>query len=589
MRWLQRLLHRPLSQTTRSRKAGARLCLEALENRLAPANVFVVPLSQASDATHVYLLSEAVNLAHTGGTVTVEPGASPDNTEPVSISTSSITIQGDPNVPASTLPSYQVFILSSKVTLTNMNLQSVTIGASGGTQSFFAGTTISKCIVGSITDFGQATFITQNTITGGVSLQRETGLTPPNDVIANNTFESHALTLLSVTNGFGTQITSNTFYGFGNNVGISLTDCDGFPNDLPTVANNTLNLTLTGQPNAGILVAQSGNNNISSVQVFNNTINTQANGIGIKMTMAQDGEFTAEADGNDLHGNAVGVSITCDGTTGAIGSQASIGMTGNNFRSFNQLPATASNAAIVFLNGPTTTIFAGGNLFDVNPPSSEVFISNGGTVNTSNSLISNSLVFSPPAFVQTLYLDDLGRVGGTSEINGWVSVFNAQGQAAVVNGIFRSSESLGRIVDSFYLRFLGRQSDPGGRAGWISFLQNGGTQEQLETDFLTSPEYLAHINTDFVQSLYINILGRTGSASELAGWNNQLQTLGLAGVANGFTHSTELRDDTATADYETYMYRAPRGTELSALVGSSQDLLSFTVFVQSTPEFFQVD
>jgi hypothetical protein len=420
-------------------------------------------------------------------------------------------------------------------------------------------------------------------------LQGTVSLTPQGDVVANNTFESHALTLLSVTDGWGTQVTNNTFYGFGNNVGISLTDCDGFPNDLPTVANNTMNLTLTGQPNAGILVAQSGNNNISSVQIFDNTISTQNNGIGIKMTMAQDGEFTAEADGNDLHGNAIGVSITCDGTTGPIGSQAAIGMTANNFRSFNHLPATASAAAIVFQNGPTTTVFAGGNLFGVNPPSSEVFISNGGTVNTSNSLISNALVFSPPAFVQTLYLDDLGRVGSSTEINGWVSIFNTSGQAAVVNGIFRSSESLGRIVDSFYLRFLGRQSDPSGRAGWINFLQSGGTQEQLETDFLTSPEYISHIDTDFVQSLYINILGRTGSASELAGWNNLLPTIGLTGVANGFTHSTELRDDTAVADYETYLYRAPRGTELPALVGSSQDLLSFSVFVQSTSEFFQVD
>jgi hypothetical protein len=588
MRWLHRFLRPTLPQATRARKVGARLCLEALENRLAPANVFVVPISQATDTTHVYILSEAINLAHTGGTVTIEPGASPDNIEPVSIDTSGITIQGDPNTPASVLPSYQLSVLSSNVTLTNLNLQSVTVGSSGGNPTFFAGTTISKCIVGTITDFGQASTITQDTITGSVTLQGTVGLTPPNDVIANNTFESEALTLLTVKDGWGTQITNNTFTGFGNNVGIALTDCQGFPNDLPTVANNTMNLTLTGLPNAAISVAQSGNNNISNVQIFDNAIFTQDNGIGIKMTMAQGGEFTAEANGNDLHGNAVGVSITGDGTTG-IGSAASIGLSGNNFRSFNHLPATASAAAIVFQNGPTTNVVAHGNLFDVNPPGTEVFISNGGTVDTSNSLISNALISSPPAFVQTLYLDDLGRVGSAPEINAWVSIFNASGQATVVNGIFRSGESLGRIVDSFYLRFLGRQSDPTGRAGWISFLQNGGTEEQMETGFLTGPEYLAHIDTDFVQSLYINILGRTGSASELAGWNNQLQTLGLVGVASGFTHSTELRDSTAIADYETYLYRAPTALQEAALVSSSQDLLSFTVTVQSTSEFFQFD
>ena len=586
MRWLQRLLHRPLPKATRARKVGARLYLEALENRLAPANVLVVPLNQPIDATHAHLLGEAINLAHTGGTVTIEPGATADFTEPIAIGTSGVTIEGDPNTPASILPSYQLAIGTTNVTLANLNLQSVTVGNSGGNPSSFAGTTISKCVVGTITDFGQTTTITQNTITGSVNLQRTGATTAPNDVIANNTFESGAAPLLTVVDGFGTQITGNTFFGDGSTIGILLTNCQGSSSDLTTVANNTINLQLLSGALVGIFVLQSGANSPSNVQIFDNAISTQDNGTGIKMTMSQNNDFTAVANGNDLHGNEVGVSITCDGGTINV---PVIFLSGNNFRSFTVLPASATNAAIALQNGGTTVVIAEHNLFAVAQPGNEVFISNGGTVDTANALISNASVPSPQSFVQTLYLDDLGRVGGTSEINGWVSVFNAQGQAAVVNGILRSSESLGRIVDSFYLRFLGRQSDPGGRAGWIGFLQNGGTQEQLETDFLTSPEYIAHIDTDFVQSLYINILGRTGSASELAGWNNLLPTIGLTGVANGFTHSTELRDDTATADYETYLYRAPSSTELSSLVGSSQDLLSFNVFVQSTSEFFQID
>jgi hypothetical protein len=136
-----------------------------------------------------------------------------------------------------------------------------------------------------------------------------------------------------------------------------------------------------------------------------------------------------------------------------------------------------------------------------------------------------------------------------------VNVLNSQGQAAVANDILHSSEALGRIVDSFYLRFLGRHSDSGGRAGWINFLQQGGTLEGLETAFLTAPEYTGHINTDFVQSLYINILGRTGSAGELAGWNNNLQNLGLAGIANAFTHSAENRLNTLRADFQTFLHR----------------------------------
>src|SRR5262249_12664811 len=124
------------------------------------------------------------------------------------------------------------------------------------------------------------------------------------------------------------------------------------------------------------------------------------------------------------------------------------------------------------------------------------------------------------SFVQSLYNEVLGRTGTVAELDQWVSALASHGQAAVVNGIRLSPEALGRVVDQLYIRFLGRQSDSGGRAGWIGFLQRGGTLEALENAFLTAPEYISHINTDYVQSLYLNILGRTGSSSELANWNN---------------------------------------------------------------------
>jgi len=180
----------------------------------------------------------------------------------------------------------------------------------------------------------------------------------------------------------------------------------------------------------------------------------------------------------------------------------------------------------------------------------------------------------------------LGRTGQPNELDPWVSLLSSQGQAAVVNGILHSSEALGRIVDEFYLRFLGRQSDPAGRAGWISFLEQGGTEEQVEAQFLTSPEYLGHINVDFVQSLYMNILGRTGSADELAQWNNNIQRLGLAGIANGFVSSPENRLNTLRSDFQMFLHRTPTDTKLMPLAASSLDLLSLETVVLSSPEFF---
>jgi hypothetical protein len=190
------------------------------------------------------------------------------------------------------------------------------------------------------------------------------------------------------------------------------------------------------------------------------------------------------------------------------------------------------------------------------------------------------------SFVQTLYNDLLGRTGQLTELDPWVQVLNTQGQAAVVQGIAKSSEALGRVVDSFYLRFLGRTAIPGEDSGWVTFLQGGGTLEAVENAFLTSPEYISHINTDFVQSLYINILGRTGSPAEVAQWNNSIQSIGFAAVANAFTHSTENRFNTLRSDFQTFLHRTPTTAELTPLVNSPSGLLSLAQAVLSSPEFF---
>jgi hypothetical protein len=111
--------------------------------------------------------------------------------------------------------------------------------------------------------------------------------------------------------------------------------------------------------------------------------------------------------------------------------------------------------------------------------------------------------------------------------------------------------------------------------------------EQVETLFLTSPEYLSHINTDFVQSLYFNILGRAGSSAELALWNNNIQNVGgLAGVANAFVRSPENRLNSLRTDFQVFLHRTPSNDELAPLVNAPLDLLGLQGLVLSSPEFF---
>jgi Domain of unknown function (DUF4214) len=302
------------------------------------------------------------------------------------------------------------------------------------------------------------------------------------------------------------------------------------------------------------------------------------------MIVGDDTHFRAFVQGNDFHNDSVGVSLIGDGTHAGLidmggGQLGSVG--GNNFRGFAK-PTGISKAAIEVSNATFGLAVAEQNIFSAGVTPADVTFAGtgGGFTDVLNPLSSQR------ASVQALYNEVLGRTGNLSELDGWVSILNTQGQAAVVNDILRSPEALGRIVDAFYLRFLGRQSDTSGRTGWVNFLQQGGTEEQLENAFLTSPEYLGHINTDFVQSLYINILGRTGAANELAGWNNLIQQIGLAGIANGFTASTENRSITLNTYFQTFLHRAPTSTELNALVSSPADLLSLESAVLSLPEYF---
>jgi hypothetical protein len=59
MRFLERLFRLSPSNQDKRHRRRTRLSLENLETRLAPANVFVVPLTQQTDSTHFFSLQEA--------------------------------------------------------------------------------------------------------------------------------------------------------------------------------------------------------------------------------------------------------------------------------------------------------------------------------------------------------------------------------------------------------------------------------------------------------------------------------------------------------------------------------------------------
>jgi hypothetical protein len=219
------------------------------------------------------------------------------------------------------------------------------------------------------------------------------------------------------------------------------------------------------------------------------------------------------------------------------------------------------------------------------------------------------------AFVQALYTDFLGRSGALSELDGWVAALPALGRVGVANGIDRSTESLTRIVDGYYSRYLNRTPGAAEAAGWVNVMvQQGLTGEQVLDAFLASPEFATRADTlfgsanpdaSFVQALYSLVLNRANgstSASEINSWLAALPMLGRTGVAMGFVNSTEARtgevrtfygDPTLSPlPYQSYLpdllhrSAAPSAGEINGWVGSGFDFLSLEVFFAASPEFY---
>src|SRR5262249_7855084 len=168
---------------------------------------------------------------------------------------------------------------------------------------------------------------------------------------------------------------------------------------------------------------------------------------------------------------------------------------------------------------------------------------------TANNLTGNA------AFVQALYEQFLGRVGDTTnpqDAGSWITGLGTGTQpGSVATSIARSPEAYSALVEGLHVKLLGRNSDPAGKAQFVTALQNGATFEQILVPFVVSPEYsgLAGSDAAYVQSLYDKLLGRVAGSGEVAGWVSALPTLGRGGVATQFLQSPEFRGDVVRVLY----------------------------------------
>lgn len=186
-------------------------------------------------------------------------------------------------------------------------------------------------------------------------------------------------------------------------------------------------------------------------------------------------------------------------------------------------------------------------------------------------------------FVEDLYRNILGREADAAGKADWVSQLEsgAKTGAQVAWGFVFSREYTNKgtsdsdYTEMLYRALLGRESDAGGKAGWISCLNKGATREYLFAGFVNSREFGnmcqragirqgsytsssifdRNLNvTDFVRRMYTECLGRS---PEKGGWQNWIRKLldGSSGaqIVQGFFESAEFVGK--GYDNEAYLHR----------------------------------
>ena len=162
------------------------------------------------------------------------------------------------------------------------------------------------------------------------------------------------------------------------------------------------------------------------------------------------------------------------------------------------------------------------------------------------------------AFVEQLYETALHRPADSSGLQGWLSQLNhGASRADVALGIALSPENVADMQHSLptgvfapdpdasnvallYYGLLGRAPDANGLTGWTHDLKQGASLDSVVQAFMNSAEYQkshAGMTSDaqFVDSIYVNALGRHAEPSALQAWVNALdhgtsQTTVAAGI-----------------------------------------------------------
>ena len=183
---------------------------------------------------------------------------------------------------------------------------------------------------------------------------------------------------------------------------------------------------------------------------------------------------------------------------------------------------------------------------------------------------------SAPGWVGAAFGDVLGRAPSAGELRSWVGLLALPGNlGGAASALAHSQAYYQGFVQSTYGKYLARTPSATEVAGWVAQMQNGLSDETVEAEFIGSAEYIANHGgpgAGWVTGMYEDLLGRTPSQAEVAGWVLALNRgESPTQVAYGFTTSGEREGIRVNGDYQALLGRPASQAEINAWVSAFQN------------------
>jgi hypothetical protein len=198
------------------------------------------------------------------------------------------------------------------------------------------------------------------------------------------------------------------------------------------------------------------------------------------------------------------------------------------------------------------------------------------------------------AFVESLYRAVLGRAGAEAEADTWlVRMQSGMTRSEVAEGFINSPEDRQNEVNAYYEEFLHRVPDATA-VSWVNDLEAGVSEQVVVEGILNSPEYQSEHQdpTEFVQDLYIDVLGRVGEGQGVTAWVSALDSgFTREQVVADFVQSNEAVDQLVDSYYTAFLHRQPEigtsGSWFSLMESSDASAGEVAAGILSSLEFDQ--